>query len=156
MFQFLRHLSERVSKARPRQDTTGLGAEEGDFLLKVAQNVHRRLRPSDQLPGSLAEFQNTPVFAKYLERHGGFAQQRDMGLAMWLLAQVADQMLQGDSGRPRTSGGHWKVGDSRMDPVSSGRPAGHDTGRCRPTQECVPLPHFVLQVGQAEVGQPQP
>ena len=97
MFQFLRHLSERVSKARPRQDARGLGAGEGNFLLKVAQNVHRRLRPSDQLPGSLAEFQNTPVFAKYLERHGGFAQQRDMGLAMWLLAQVADQMLQGDN-----------------------------------------------------------
>ena len=97
MFQFLRHLSERVSKARPRQDARGLGAEEGNFLLKVAQNVHRRLRPSDQLPGSLAGFQNTPMFAKYLERHGGFAQQRDMGLAMWLLAQVADQMLQGDN-----------------------------------------------------------
>eukprot|EP00435_Cladocopium_sp_Y103_P040350 s366_g11.t1 len=60
-----------------------LASRKGNFLLKVAQNAHRRLRPSEAPPASIGEFQNTPVFAKYLER--------------WLLCQVGDQMLQGDN-----------------------------------------------------------
>ena len=73
-----------------------LASRKRDFLLKVAQNAYRRLRPSERTPASLDEFQNIPVFAKYLERHGGFSGNREIGLTMWLLAQVADQMLQGD------------------------------------------------------------
>lgn len=74
-----------------------LATRKGNFMLKVAQNAHRRLKPSDPLPRSLEDFGGKPLFAKYLERHGGYSSSRDLGLVMWLLCQVADQMIQGDS-----------------------------------------------------------
>lgn len=74
-----------------------LALRKGDFMLKVAQNAYKRIKPTEKVPASLAEFRTMPVFAKYMERQGGFSQSRDMGLVMWLLAQVADQMLQGDA-----------------------------------------------------------
>ena len=66
------------------------------FFCKVAQNAFRRIRPTEKVPGSLEEFRCSPVFAKYMERQGNFSGNRDMGLVMWLLSQMADQMLQGD------------------------------------------------------------
>lgn len=74
-----------------------LATRKGNFMLKVAQNAHRRLKPSDPLPRSLEDFGGKPLFAKYLERHGGYSSSRDLGLVIWLLCQVADQMIQGDS-----------------------------------------------------------
>ena len=65
-------------------------------MLRVAQNAFRRLKPADPVPAKLEDFGTKPIFAKYLERQGGFSGARDLGLIMWLLAQVADQMLQQD------------------------------------------------------------
>ena len=87
-------LKGSAKRDRLQQDLAG---RKGGFLLKVAQNAHRRLRPSEAAPTSLEEFQGTPVFAKYLERHGGFSSARDLGLTMWLLGQIGDQMLMGDT-----------------------------------------------------------
>ena len=65
-------------------------------MLKVSQNAFRRLKPTEAPPQSLEGFQGKPLFAKYLERQGGFTANRELGFVMWLMAQVADQMLQGD------------------------------------------------------------
>jgi hypothetical protein len=74
-----------------------LSSRKGSFLLKVAQNAYRRLKPTEVLPPDLPSFQGKAVFTKYLERQGGFGgAQRDLGLVMWLLANVADQMVAGD------------------------------------------------------------
>lgn len=82
--------------ARREKLLNDLAARRGNFMLKVAQNAYRRLKPSDPVPASLQEFHGKPLFAKYLECHGGFSANRDLGLVMWLLCQVADQMIQGD------------------------------------------------------------
>ena len=87
-------LKGSAKRDRLQQD---LANRKGNFLLRVAQNAHRRLRPSEPVPQTLEEFQRTPVFAKYLERHGGFSSARDLGLTMWLLGQIGDQMLIGDT-----------------------------------------------------------
>eukprot|EP00913_Durusdinium_trenchii_P020898 g19636.t1 len=73
-----------------------LSLRKGNFLLKVAQNAFRRLKPTDPLPRSLEEFGGKTIFSKYLERNGGYAGQKDLGLVMWLLCQIADTMIQGD------------------------------------------------------------
>ena len=36
------------------------------------------------------------MVTKYLERQGGFGGQRDLGLVMWLLCNMADMMVAGD------------------------------------------------------------
>eukprot|EP00435_Cladocopium_sp_Y103_P051633 s1074_g16.t1 len=73
-----------------------LAQRKGQFMLKIAQNAHRRLKPAEPVPQSLDGFGARSLFTKYLEKHGGYAGSKDLGLAMWLLAQVADQMLQKD------------------------------------------------------------
>lgn len=82
--------------ARREKLLNDLASRKGNFMLKVAQNAFRRLRPSEPVPQSLEDFQGKPLFAKYLERHGGYSANRDLGLIMWLLCQMADQMVQGD------------------------------------------------------------
>lgn len=83
--------------ARREKLQAELAARKGGFFLKIAQNAFRRLKPSDPVPGSIQEFQKKAIFTKYLERQGGYTgYQRDLGLVMWLLSHVADQMLAGD------------------------------------------------------------
>eukprot|EP00435_Cladocopium_sp_Y103_P071865 s47_g38.t1 len=73
-----------------------LASRKGGFLLKVAQNAFKRLKPTEPLPSSLQEFGGKAVFTKYLERQGGYGgQQRDIGLTMWLLSHIADQIVEG-------------------------------------------------------------
>ena len=101
-----------------------LSLRKGNFLLKVAQNAFRRLKPTDPLPRSLEEFGGKTIFSKYLERNGGYAGQKDLGLVMWLLCQIADTMIQGDQQgaqellaltmvtieQTALDGGKWEVG----------------------------------------------
>ena len=82
--------------ARRERLLNELAQRKGNFMLRVAQNAFRRLKPVDPVPAKLDEFGAKPIFAKYLERQGGFSGARDLELIMWLLAQVADQMLQQD------------------------------------------------------------
>lgn len=73
-----------------------LAARSGNFFLQVAQNAHRRLRPAEAVPTALDAFSQRSLFSKYVERQGSFSGQKDLGLVMFLLAQIADQMLSGD------------------------------------------------------------
>ena len=83
--------------ARRERLQSDLASRRGEFFLKIAQNAFRRLKPSDPVPTTLQEFQKKAIFTKYLERQGGYTgYQRDLGLVMWLLSHVADQMLAGD------------------------------------------------------------
>lgn len=63
---------------------------------KVSQNALRRLKPGEEVPKQLKTFSNKSIFAKYFEKQGGFAGQKDLGLTAWMLAQIADQLLQED------------------------------------------------------------
>ena len=85
-------LSSKGTKARERL-MQELANKNGTFFLQVAQNAFRRLRPSESPPKALADFPRKAFFSKYMERQGGFAGQRDLGLTMWLLSQVADAMI---------------------------------------------------------------
>ena len=88
-------MSIRGSTKRERLQAE-LAARSGNFLLQVAQHAHRRLKPTEPTPSDLGSFSKRAIFSKYLERQGGFQGQRDLGLFAWLLAQIGDQMVNGD------------------------------------------------------------
>ena len=94
-------LSSKGTKGRERL-MQELANKNGTFFLQVAQNAFRRLRPAEATPKLLADFPRKAFFSKYMERQGGFAGQRDLGLTMWLLCQVADAMLCQEPSTPRT------------------------------------------------------
>ena len=86
-------ISLKVSARRDRL-LADLAARKSEFFLKVVQNAHRRLRLTEMVPSTLADFPQKALFTKYLERQGGYTGfQRDQGLTMWLLGHVADQLL---------------------------------------------------------------
>jgi len=85
-------LSSKGTRGRERL-LQELSAKNGAFFLQVAQNAFRRLRPAEAVPRSLQEFPKKAIFSKYLERQGGFASQKDIGITLWLLSQVADALL---------------------------------------------------------------
>ena len=85
-------LSSKGTRGRERL-LQELSAKNGAFFLQVAQNAFKRLRPAEAVPRSLQEFPKKAIFSKYLERQGGFASQKDIGITLWLLSQVADALL---------------------------------------------------------------
>lgn len=88
-------LSMRGASKRERLQAD-LASRSGNFFLQVAQNALRRTRPTDPLPARLEDLPRKAIFSKYLERQGGFAECKEVGLTMWLLAQVADAMVMQD------------------------------------------------------------
>eukprot|EP00435_Cladocopium_sp_Y103_P018082 s4606_g4.t1 len=66
-----------------------LAARSGNFYLQLMQQMHRRLHPGKPVPQSLADLQSLSML-QYLERQGGFRQQRETGLIMWMLGHVVD------------------------------------------------------------------
>ena len=99
-----------------------LSAKSGQFYLKVAQAIHRRMDPSGRLPTSIEEAENTSLTA-YLERYGGFNQQRELGLVMWAVAHIFNHASKGNLNAVRDhtallavmleqaalDSGHWQV-----------------------------------------------
>ena len=88
-------LSMRGASKREKLQSE-LASRSGNFFLQVSQNAMKRIRPTDPLPTKLEEFPQKAIFSKYLERQGGYAQCKDVGLTMWMIAQIADAMLQKD------------------------------------------------------------
>ena len=80
-------LASRGAAKRERLQQA-LSSRTGDFFLQVMQQVFRRL--------NLAELQGSPMMCRYLERFCGYAGQREAGYLMWMLAHVADALLQDD------------------------------------------------------------
>ena len=74
-----------------------LASRSGGFMLAVAQNMFRRLRPASQCPSTLEEIGNTDVsMLQYLERFGGFGNCKDMGIVQYALSFIMDMAIRGD------------------------------------------------------------
>ena len=76
-----------------------LAAGSSTFFLQVCQGAHRRLHPALPVPASLDDMkaQGRLSLVSYLERQGGYAQQRGTGLMMLMLATIGDCFLRGDT-----------------------------------------------------------
>ena len=67
------------------------------FFMQVQQQMHRRLFPSKPVPRTDAELQVAGVsMLQYLERFGGYRNNRETGLVLWQLAHIMDAMAVAD------------------------------------------------------------
>ena len=74
-----------------------LQAGTSNFYMLLLQQLHRKMYPSRAIPKTEEEFQSANLsFLQYLERFGGYRNQRETGLTLWLLGYVLDSLIQGD------------------------------------------------------------
>ena len=74
-----------------------LAARQSQFFLMVQQQVFKKLHPSSMLPKNEEELQGKGAsLLTYLERYGGYRNQKEAGLCMWVLAHAMDAAAAGD------------------------------------------------------------
>lgn len=99
-----------------------LALREGRHFLKISQTIAKRMSPSGAIPTSLDETSEVSLLA-YLERFGGYGQNRELGLVQWAVGHIFDALAQNDlnAARDHTAllatmieqanldGGHWQI-----------------------------------------------
>ena len=75
-----------------------LASGSSNFFLTVSQQMHRRMFPSKPVPKTESDLAGSGIsLLSYLERFGGFRQQKEIGLCLWILGHSFDAMLQGNT-----------------------------------------------------------
>ena len=72
-----------------------LAARSGNFFLLMMQQVHKKLHPGRALPRSEQELGSVSM-VEYLEKSGGYKNQKTLGLIQWILAHAIDAAAQED------------------------------------------------------------
>ena len=95
-----------LSSSTPTMGVKGTAARErmqrelaqgsGQFFVKVCQSIQRRMSPTSKLAANLTETGDVSLLA-YLERYGGYGQNRELGMVQWSLGHVFDAMAKGDT-----------------------------------------------------------
>ena len=74
-----------------------LSARSGNFMLSVMQLAMRRMRPASPMPTSLSQIADTDFsMVSYLERFGGYGNQRELGTILYALSFVMDAAVRED------------------------------------------------------------
>ena len=83
--------------ARRERMQSDLAQRSSNYFLQVQQQLFKRMNPSRAVPKNAAELSQAGAsMTAYLERYGGFRQNRDTGLIMWILAHAMDSASQDD------------------------------------------------------------
>ncbi|CAL1144812.1 unnamed protein product [Cladocopium goreaui] len=83
--------------ARRERMQSELAQRSSNYFLQVQQQLFKRMNPSRAVPKNAAELSQAGAsMTAYLERYGGFRQNRDTGLIMWILAHAMDSASQDD------------------------------------------------------------
>ena len=69
----------------------------GAFYLKIAQAMQRRMSPTSKPISEISEVKDTSLL-EYLERFGGYGQNRELGMIQWSLGHAFDSMAKGEWG----------------------------------------------------------
>lgn len=89
-------LGSKGAAGRERLQTE-LSNRSGNFFLAVTQNAWRRLKPAAKMPQDIESVASTDFsMVTYLEKFGGYAGSREMGLVQFCMAHIYDAALQGD------------------------------------------------------------
>lgn len=72
-----------------------LASRSGNFYLLLTQQIHKKLHPGRALPRSEAELGGVSML-EYLEKSGGYKNQKTLGLIQWILAHAVDAAAQED------------------------------------------------------------
>ena len=79
-----------------------LAGGSSNFFQLLLQQLHRRLYPSRPVPVDVDGFKDSEVsLLLYLERFGGYRNQKETGVTLWLLGYVLDALIRGDVHRAR-------------------------------------------------------
>ena len=74
-----------------------LAAGSSCFFMQVQQQMHRRLHPSKPIPKTDADLAASGVsMLQYLERFGGYRNNRETGMILWQLGHIMDAMASVD------------------------------------------------------------
>eukprot|EP00438_Fugacium_kawagutii_P017062 Skav216355 [mRNA] locus=scaffold2385:238985:241160:- [translate_table: standard] len=88
-------LSRGVAKREKMQRE--LAERSSNYFMQVQQQMFRRMNPGKPVPRNETELAaSPPSMATYLERNGGFKNNRDAALVMWMLAHAVDAASAGD------------------------------------------------------------
>ena len=98
-------LSTRGAARRERMQQD-LAARRPNYFLQVQQQLFRTMFPSQQVPQSEAELVGAgATMTAYLEKHGGYRNQKDQAMALWIAAHAMDCAMMDDMhGMQRVSG----------------------------------------------------
>ena len=81
--------SSRGSQGREKLQRE-LSQRSGGFFLAIMQNAFRRMKPASPLPANLEELAHADFsMVQYMERCGGFANAKDLGIVQYALSFVA-------------------------------------------------------------------
>ena len=72
-----------------------LAAGTSNYFTQLLQQVHRRLNPSKPVPQNEEDLQTVSVLT-YLERQGGYRNNRELGLVAWILGHAIDAAASGN------------------------------------------------------------
>lgn len=68
-----------------------------NYFVQILGQIHRRLHPARVPPKSLADLKASGISTlEYLSKHGGYKDQKSLGLTLWLVAHVIDAILAED------------------------------------------------------------
>eukprot|EP00435_Cladocopium_sp_Y103_P011868 s4028_g3.t1 len=83
--------------ARRERMQNDLAQRTSTYFLQVQQQLFKRMNPARAVPRSQEELAQADVsMTTYLERYGGFRNNKDVGLTMWILAHAMDAAAQED------------------------------------------------------------
>ena len=83
--------------ARRERMQADLASRSSSYFLQVQQQLYKRMNPSKPVPKTTEDLLAAGTsMTSYLERHGGYKQHRDVGLAMWVLAHAMDSAAADD------------------------------------------------------------
>ena len=72
-----------------------LASGSSNYFLQMMQQLHRRLHPSRPVPQEEGDLMSLSVL-HYLERQGGYKNNRELGLVAWVLGHAIDAAAAGD------------------------------------------------------------
>ncbi len=74
-----------------------LAGRTSNFFMQLQQQLHKKMNPSRPIPQSEAELAASSLsMTSYMERYGGYRNNKEMGMAMWIASHAVDAASQND------------------------------------------------------------
>ena len=83
--------------ARREKMQAELAGRTSNFFMQLQQQLHKKMNPSRPIPQSEAELAASSLsMTSYMERYGGYRNNKEMGMAMWIASHAVDAASQND------------------------------------------------------------
>eukprot|EP00438_Fugacium_kawagutii_P022540 Skav206050 [mRNA] locus=scaffold587:261914:262972:+ [translate_table: standard] len=89
------HVGSTKGVQRREKMQNELACGTSQYFIQVLQQLHRRMHPSRPIPQREEELAQVSMLS-YLERHGGYKHNRELGLVAWIVGHCMDAAAQGD------------------------------------------------------------